>query len=148
MGGQYRKDLIVSDHYKASAKSAGKWLKLLTGRVDYLDIFKVVMAAVKTRLKNLPKTINGYLTVGPTTDLGRYLQTILQKKRPINIVVATGDPGYHLYVRDGDRYTRNLVRKKKVVFSYIANADHTFTLSKPRNEMFSLVLDRLEHDFS
>ena len=131
------------EHYKKSARSAQKWLKLLRGQVDLLHVMKLGQSQLKLRLASLKEMFYERFFLQKAPPLAQDLTKLQQLQRPLRLFIAEGDPGYIL-LKNGARYTSSrLVKNGFIRVNVIANANHTFSKRKPREELIEMICDEL-----
>lgn len=127
------------DHYKSSARDWKRWIKLFTGKADYLFIVRMVFAQIRKQLMTLSRLLPEVLSGRPTTELDVQFDALRKYNCSISFFIASGDAGYHLILRDGGYFTRRLIKRGRISISHIANADHTFSRLTPRTVLINMI---------
>lgn len=142
-----KQELWEVNHYKASARDWRRWLKLLSGKVDYAFIFKMVMEQTVKKATTAMKLLGEILSRKPATLLGQQLAALLGANRSLSFFISSGDPGYHLLTQEGGHYARKLIHTHKIAVTHIDKTDHTFSRMKPRNQLIEGVRQDLSRAF-
>lgn len=144
---QFKQEQWELSHYRSSARDWRRWLKLLTGKVDYRFIFSMVVTQLAGRVRALYRHIRERFQREPATELGRQLKQLLLNGRSLTFVIASGDPGYELLLRDGGFYVRQLMKKHRIVIKFVPDADHTFSRLNARLHATDIIRDDLLQAF-
>jgi len=144
---QFKQEQWELSHYRSSARDWRRWLKLLTGKVDYRFIFSMVVTQLAGRVRALYRHIRERFQREPATELGRQLKQLLRNGRSLTFVIASGDPGYELLLRDGGLYVRQLMKKHRIAIKFVPDADHTFSRLNARLHATDIIRDDLLQAF-
>lgn len=147
MAQSFKEELWMVNHYKTSARDWRRWLKLLSGKVDYAFIFKMVMEQTVKKMRTALKLLGEILNRKPATPLGQQLAALLGANRSLSFFISSSDPGYHLLTHEGGHYARKLIRTRKIAVTHIDRTDHTFSRRKPRNQLIEGVRQDLSRVF-
>ncbi|MFZ5603577.1 MAG: serine aminopeptidase domain-containing protein [Pseudomonadota bacterium] len=147
MAQSFKEELWMVNHYKTSARDWRRWLKLLSGKVDYAFIFKMVMEQTVKKMRTALKLLGEILNRKPATPLGQQLAALLGANRSLSFFISSSDPGYHLLTQEGGHYARKLIRTRKIAVTHIDKTDHTFSRRKPRNQLIEGVRQDLSRVF-
>lgn len=116
------------NHYRQSARSAEKWLKLLRGEVSlsYVAVLmlKRIVGGVRDRFRSLAVRC-GWGHAGSATS--RALQSIAERGGTVSFVFSAGDPGISSLQRELGANMRKMLRRGYLRVNTVAGTDHSFT---------------------
>jgi alpha-beta hydrolase superfamily lysophospholipase len=131
-------------YYKKSVRNLDSWIKLLRGKVDMFNLAKVGLSQLKviacSNLQNLKETFLRRDSTPLSADLNR----LLSKQRRISLFIAAQDPGYDLLIAGAKRTASKAIKTGKIQLQFIADADHTFTRYKARQDLIERVSTYLQ----
>lgn len=122
-------------YYKQSVKNPGSWLKLLSGKVNILNLVRVAMSYFGTLGKSYLNELRKTLGHESGLQLSRDLKKLIGMNRRITVIVAEGDPGRDILIMGARRTVSNAQKRNQICLQMIADADHTFTQSRARQEL-------------
>jgi hypothetical protein len=125
--------------YKKSMRDPGRWLKLLRGDVNLRRLLEVALQHPRTLARSYYDALRE--TVAPTKAprLSQDLRKLFAMKRQVTFVIAEGDPGRDILMAGAKRTASKGLRSGQIRLEMIPGGDHTFSQSKPRQEL----IDRL-----
>jgi hypothetical protein len=126
-------------YYKGSARKLSSWLKLLRGKVDIINLFKLGIAQLKVTVRSGLEYLREKLLDRATTQLSADLRTLFANKRLLSLFVAVNDPGYSLLAGEAKYMTMKGMNANCIRVQFIPRADHTFSQRAPRHD----VIDRI-----
>jgi alpha-beta hydrolase superfamily lysophospholipase len=129
-------DLVA---YKRSMKDPQRWMKLVRGQVDLKRLAEVVAAHAAATLRASTKLAGEWLGIGKGTRLAQDMARVVAK-RHITLMVAEGDPGRDILMHEARRVVRQASRAGRLRIEAIPEADHTFTQSRPRQDLVERIL--------
>ena len=116
------------NHYRQSARSPEKWLKLLRGEVNlwYVAVLmlKRIVGSGHDRLQSLAVR-RGWGHAGSATS--RALQSIAERGGTVSFVFSGEDPGISYLQRELGASMREMLRRGYLRVSTVAGPDHSFT---------------------
>jgi alpha-beta hydrolase superfamily lysophospholipase len=126
-------------YYKGSARKLSSWLKLLRGKVDIINLFKLGIAQLKVTARSGLEYLREKLLDRATTQLSADLRTLFANQRLLSLFVAANDPGYSLLAGEARYMTMKGMNTNCIRLQFIPRADHTFSQRAPRHD----VIDRI-----
>lgn len=133
--------------YLHSIKNRDKWKKLFAGQVKFLPIIALVLQRVETVISTKLNLFKGLIEspIGNqiTSNITNSLIKIKNKKVYISIIFARNEPGIKLLMDNAAQTVRKLQQHKELEINYIENADHTFSKSVPRQQLFEYLQSHL-----
>lgn len=124
-------------HYKKSARNPGSWRKLIRGKVNFLHLFRVALLHFGALGKSYYDALRETLRPDTGTQLSQDLRRLFSMRRMFTMIIADGDPGHDILITGARRTASNAQRMGKIRVEVISDADHTFTQSKARKELFT-----------
>ena len=124
-----------AQQYSKSMKDASRWLKLLRGDVNFRRLFEVALQYPKTKAQALANRLCERFLPSRAPRLSRHLRRIYAKGRPVTMIFADSDPGRDILMADARHAATLGLRDGRLRFEVIPDADHTFSQSKPRNDL-------------
>ena len=137
---------VVADvqRYQSSVKSVHSWRKLLTGKVNLLNLAQVLLSHARGGVGNRVRDVLRALHMPLKDDLGQELNAVAAKSMQVSFVFSTLDPGLPLLRTQGGAAFRRLENRKKVVVRLIDGADHTFTSRRMRAQLAAVLAEELD----
>jgi alpha-beta hydrolase superfamily lysophospholipase len=129
--------------YKRSMKDPQRWKMLLRGQTDLMRIARVGLAHLRSNLVAKARIMGEVLGLGTGSRLSRDLKHLLRTSR-MALFVSEGDPGRDMLLHDAKHVAGKAMKAGELHLQVIPGADHTFSQSKPREEL----LDRLVTHFT
>lgn len=133
-----------SDHYKQSARSLEKWLKLLRGQVNLRYVASIMLNAVRFRAEAVAQRVKARLpfAFGVSREVGE-LQDVLDRGVAVHFVFSGRDPGVTHLHRVVGAHLRRLQRKRGLDVRIIDGPDHSFTARSARRALSDQLLELL-----
>ncbi|HUQ08895.1 MAG TPA: alpha/beta fold hydrolase [Steroidobacteraceae bacterium] len=138
-----------SKRYARSAGSLSSWLKLLRGRVDLKNAWRVLSKRIMVRAKNSGRDLARMVGMNLEDDLASELRRVARQRTEVYFVFSASDPGHSMLLEQGGRIVRKLQRNGNMRISIVEGADHTFTSHWNRDQLLALLMAHLaRHDGS
>jgi alpha-beta hydrolase superfamily lysophospholipase len=125
------------DYYLRSAYSADKWLKLLKGKVDLINILGVIWRIIANKSLQAWSSILDRLNLRPAPPVAQEVSHILAKEIKLNFIFSSLDPGHELLLTEGGRRVRHMEKSGDFGVATIEGATHTFTQARHRQQVFN-----------
>ena len=134
--------------YMISIRSPARWLKLMRGESDVLDIFYFVVAQARIRIAAKMRSWRrrwnpADAAMTTADDLETDLPRLLASGRELTFILSRMDPGYALLTTGGGDTVKKLIREKRIAIRFIEGADHTFSVRFPRCELIGTIVQHL-----
>jgi pimeloyl-ACP methyl ester carboxylesterase len=117
--------------YMRSIRSRDRWLKLLRGQVNLLDVARVAWQRLRESLAKKPDT------------LARDLRRFAELRRKVTFVFSRFDPGHDLLMAGAAKAVKRLRKNGTLALWRIDDADHTFEARHSRNVMIASLVEHL-----
>jgi len=133
------KDIAEVMRYRRTALSAKSLRKLLTGRVDLLNLAGIFSRFALRRARSIGRQVCRMAGISIGDDLVIELRRIQRRGTRMHFVFARSDPGYSLLRDDAGSEIGRLTALGALTISFIEDADHTFTPFPSQVRLIELV---------
>lgn len=123
-------------HYTKAARDPRRWLKLLSGRVNFRNLVRASFGYAASLAKSYYDAMREPLRAG-AAPLTRDLTRLFRLGRRVTLVLAEGEPGHALLMNGARRAATQGLRAGKIRLYKIAGTDHTFSRSSARGELIA-----------
>ncbi len=149
-------ELIREHYYMNSAFQPSKWLKLLSGRssIGFAGAFRLARQRLQSLLRNKkrrsrPENVQSAHVCHPTCDdLAADLKNAAAANRQVSMFFSTTDPGYSILTCKAGAQARRMVRRQQLSFTFLDDADHTFSRHSARNRLIESLCRHLTKRYS
>ncbi|MEI8379623.1 MAG: alpha/beta hydrolase [Planctomycetota bacterium] len=149
-------ELIREHYYMNSAFQPSKWLKLLSGRssIGFAGAFRLARQRLQSILRNKkhrshPENVQSPHVSHPTCDdLAADLKNAAAANRQVSMFFSTTDPGYSILTCKAGAQARRMVRRQQLSFTFLDDADHTFSRHSARNRLIESLCRHLIKRYS
>ena len=151
--------LVAQHHYWSSALRPGKWVKLLAGRTEIGLVGSLKLLASRCGLgrqqaaavmasqqvhENRGSRAGGHPV---EDDLPGDLARIVANGRSLAMIFAATDPGYSILMHKAHRQAKKFHRSGQLQFTFIKDADHTFSRRSARQALVDALYVHLRQRF-
>src|ERR1035437_6713992 len=117
----------------------GPWRKLLTGKLDYRYLFRVLSLRLWTYIQPEVATLARMLRCPLNEDMVADIQKIHRSGTTMRVIFAQGEHGITLLRNYCGRKMAMLLNQGQMHVDYVENADHTFTSLDARKRLLKLL---------
>lgn len=129
--------------YRKSAFSSSSWRKLLSGKVDLLNLVKTLQGhGVRTLGSRFSGMIERF-SPKKGTQLSQDFRQLVLRKRHIRMIIAEGDPGEEILIAEAKYIVKCAHRNGQMETHHVRGGDHTFTQFAPRMQLVRYLVDAL-----
>lgn len=132
-------------YYRSQLANPKKWLKLISGKVNFRYIFSILASKVKNiflrLLGNLKSDSLDEEKI--SEELSSDLYFIANKGRKLTFVLSQNDPANSILSTLASKSIKDLMSKDKIHKLMIPEADHTFSRYQPMLKMIRMVAQHL-----
>lgn len=126
--------------YQRTAFSLQSWLKLVSGRVDIANVARILVRRAYATVNHTWRDFARRLHLPLTDDLASELESLARRGTSMLFVFAANDPGIELLRLQGGSTVGKLRGRQQLDVRIISDADHTFTSSRARDQLVSILL--------
>lgn len=130
--------------YRRNVRSLAAWRKLLEGKVNLLELTRVMVRHATTTLQRPLRSLARTLRIPLEDDLPSELLQATRARIELRFIFAASDHGVELLRSQGGATARRLVRRGRMGEVFIPDADHTFTDLRPRRAVAAAVIAEME----
>lgn len=123
--------------YQRSMLQAGKWMKLLRGRVDVREVAKVVAHRAGDRARSAAREVARLLHVPVREDLAAELSEVTSRGVAVRFVFSVGDPGEALLRAGAGRRLDLLIDAGSVSLAHLPACDHSLSSAWMQEALWS-----------
>jgi alpha/beta superfamily hydrolase len=137
---------LIADaqQYKKSMRDPSRWLKLLRGDVNMRRLLAAALHLPTALGKTYYGALREILVPSKATRLARDLRTLFDGKRKVTVLLAEGEPGGEMIMTEARHTVARALRSGDMALETIRDGDHTFTLSRTREDLIARVAKHLK----
>lgn len=133
--------------YRSSVRSGSKWVKLLKGQVNVLNLAKVAYFYLANSAKRWLMSSLEKWRILPGGFVAQGLRSLYARDRHVSVFCSTEDPGWDILLH-GARVAVNWgIQHGKLTSVFIPEADHTFTKYSTRLDLVAKVRAHLLNQY-
>jgi hypothetical protein len=142
---KYPEHRIAADmaRYRTSTMRLSSWMKLLGGRVDFVELAHVLARHAKAVGRKPLLAIARLMRIPLRDDLPTELLSAVHTGAHLQFVFAANDPGRELLRNQGGGTVDRLRARGRLGIHLVEGADHTFTDLAARTDLVSFITDYL-----
>jgi alpha/beta superfamily hydrolase len=129
--------------YRKTALTLASWKKLVTGRVDLLNLVGVLTRSASARLGGPIRALARLAGRPLADDLPTELRTVLKGSIDLQFVFSAQDPGLELLRTQGGARVRSMQERGQISVSLVEGANHTFTDLLKRRILLQLLVEKV-----
>lgn len=133
--------LKMAEVYKKAVFDRRKWVRLLTGRTDFVRPLHVVLRRLSARVRDGVRWCRRLAGVPLSDDLVVELRHLRERGARLHFVFAEGEVGQRILREQGGSAFRALVSAGQVTTCELQGTDHTFSTAAARRALLA-ELDR------
>ena len=122
-------------HYKQSVRNPSSWRKLLRGKVNVVNLARVVWSYFGTLGRSYHHSLLETVRPNSGSQLSRDLKKLFTMNRTLMFIIAEGDPGRDILMANARRTVSTALKTNQMNLQMITGADHTFTQFRARKEL-------------
>lgn len=127
--------------YRTSARSWRRWMQVLRGDVSLRGPIRATTEHGLEALRFATRSLLERINPAWASPLSVRLRALFARRIPLRLVIAEGDPGAEILHSQARRAVVRGEREGLLAITFIADADHTFSQSGARAQMFARVAE-------
>ena len=127
--------------YRKTMLNLTAWRKLLSGRVNLVNLVRVLTSSARSGLLKLLRAPARALGRPMPDDLPTELKAVQKASIDLQFVFSVGDPGLGLLQAQGGAFTRSLQARDSLTL--VEDANHTFTDLPTRRRLLRVLAEKL-----
>jgi len=125
----------AASYYKGVLRDPSRWPALLHRKIPWAKAAALARTQAAALWKSHYGQAREWLLPAARSELSRDLQRLYGLRRPLDLVLAEGDPGLDLMMANARRATAKGLKSGAIRLKVIGGADHTFSRAAPRAEL-------------
>lgn len=139
------------NQYQESMRRKDKWMKVLRGEKNILELASTVISVAKIKSKAFTQPIlnqvRRLLGVKDIEDLPHDLGQIARHGKQIRFIFAVGDPGHQLLLDGARKTVAKLQDKKSLYMEFIPKANHNFSSHLGRTQLLAKINEHFSKEY-
>lgn len=127
------------------------WKKVLSFKINVISALMIFLKRLVVKIKSISRVMVDCCLPGKLKnrdgDLDSDLKKIINKPIRLTFILSKDDPGFDLLMTNASINAPTMVKNKEVEVHFIDNADHTFSMLKPRLEVIDIISQHLTDSY-